>query len=81
MMDDNMFTVRTWTGEIKQVKKIVLFPELDVISGDIFYKIEGQLNLDYFMISYHYDRDKAMQVFTGLLDDLMNFQVNNLQSI
>ena len=79
MLDHNVFTVKTWTGEIKQVKKIVLFPELDN-KGEIFYKIEGQLNLDHFMIGYYYDRDKAMQVFTGLLNDLMEYQVHNLQN-
>lgn len=81
MLDHNVFAVKIWTGEIKPVKKIVLFPELDVISGEIFYKIEGQLNLDYFMISYHHDRDEALQVFTGLLNDLMEYQIHNLQSI
>jgi hypothetical protein len=80
MLDHNVFTVRIWTGEEKQVKKIALFPEMDN-KGEVFFKIEGQLNLDHFMINYYYDRDKALQVFTELLDDLMEYQVHNLQSI
>jgi hypothetical protein len=69
--------VKTWTGEEKPVKKIVLFPERDN-SGDIFYKIEGQLNTDYFMINYYYDPDQAKSEFTKLLEALMRFQTKYL---
>jgi hypothetical protein len=69
--------VKTWTGEEKSVKKIALFPERDG-SGDIFYKIEGQLNTDYFMINYYYDPEQAKSEFTKLLEALMSFQTKYL---
>lgn len=77
MLDFNSFMVKTWYGEEKPVKKIVLFPERDQ-KGEVFYKIEGQLNLEYFMISYTYDKDKAIADFNKLLMELIDFQTNNL---
>ena len=75
---NDLFTVKTWTGEVKPVKKIVLFPEIDQ-SGDIFYKIEGQLNLDYFMIDYSYNHIEAKEKYLTLLDELIEYQIKSLQ--
>jgi hypothetical protein len=80
MMASNVYLVNTWTGENKAVKKIALFPERDS-KGEIFYKIEGQLNTDYFMISYYYDREQALTEFSVLLDALMNYQTQYLLEI
>lgn len=80
MIANNVYMVKTWTGEEKSVKKIALFPERDN-SGTIFYKIEGQLNTDYFMINYYYDKEKAKIEFTRLLDTLMNYQTQYLLEI
>lgn len=78
MMDNNVYMVKTWTGEEKPCKKIVMFPERDP-KGGIFYKIEGQLNTNYFMIHYYYDREQALNTFHRLLEDLINFQIINLE--
>lgn len=66
--------VKTWTGEEKGCKKIALFPERDS-TGELFFKIEGQLNTDHFMISYYYDKDLAKTEFLRLLDAMMIHQV------
>lgn len=79
MIANSVYMVKTWTGEVKPVKKIVLFPERDS-SGEIFYKIEGQLNTDYFMISYFYDQEQAKKEYYRILDSFMTFQINNLLS-
>lgn len=78
MVSNNLYMVKTWTGERKPVKKIVMYPERDP-KGNIFFKIEGQLNTDYFMISYDYNQEKAKTDFTELLDAFMKFQIDNLQ--
>jgi hypothetical protein len=77
MIANNVFIVKTWTGEEKACKKVALFPERDG-SGELFYKIEGQLNTDYFMISYYYDKELAKAEFLKLLDDLVNYQTQYL---
>lgn len=79
MFSNNLYMVKTWTGDIKPVKKIAIFPERDQ-QGDIFFKIEGHLNGDYFMINYYYDQEKAVNEFYKLLDGLMKFQISNLQT-
>ncbi|MDF2844771.1 MAG: hypothetical protein K0R00_3197 [Herbinix sp.] len=80
MIANNVYMVKTWTGDTKPVKKIAMFPERGPF-GDIFYKIEGQLNTDYFMISYHYDLEDAKIVFAKLLDELIKFQIDYLNDI
>lgn len=80
MIANNVYTVRTWTGEEKPCKKITLFPERDSF-GEIFYKIEGQLNTDYFMIDYSYDKEKALTEFLHLHEEMINFQVDYLLGI
>jgi hypothetical protein len=77
MIANSVYMVKTWSGEEKPVKKIALFPERDN-SGNIFYKIEGQLNTDNFMISYFYDPEQAKSEFTKLLEALVNFQTKYL---
>jgi hypothetical protein len=72
--------VKTWTGEEKGCKKIALFPERDG-SGEVFYKIEGQLNTDYFMINYYYDKELAKKEFLRLLDAMMSQQVQSLREL
>lgn len=76
-MLNQMYTVKIWSGEMKPVKKITMYPEKDK-QGDIFYKIEGQFNLDYFMIGYYYDKDKAKDAFGKLLNALIDFQAETL---
>lgn len=78
MLSNNLYMVNTWTGEPKPVKKITMFPEVDQ-KGTVFYKIEGQLNTDYFMISYSYDKDKAREEYDKLLDSIIEFQINGLK--
>lgn len=80
MIANTVYMVKTWTGEEKPVKKIVLFPERGP-KGEIFYKIEGQLNTDYFMIHYYYDKEIAKAEFLKLLDALMNFQSDILHNL
>ena len=80
MVANSVYMVKTWTGEEKPLKKVVMFPEIDQ-SGIVFYKIEGQLNIDYFMINYYYDREKATDEFLKLLDALINFQTDYLHNI
>ena len=80
MITNSIFTVKTWTGEEKGCKKIALFPERDD-SGVVFYKIEGQLNTDYFMINYYYDKGLAKKEFLRLLDAMMNQQVQSLREL
>ena len=77
VIDNNVFMVKTWTGEVKPVKKVVLFPEKDK-KGEVFYKIEGQINLDYFMINYYYDREKAQLEYNRLFSELFEFQEKRL---
>ncbi len=77
MFANNLYMVNTWAGEIKPVKKIALFPEVDQ-KGNVFYKIEGQVNTDCFMISYSYDKDKAKKDYDQLLEQLIEFQEKNL---
>lgn len=74
MLNNNVYMVKTWTGEVKPCKKVVLFPELDQ-SGTVFYKIEGQLNTDYFMIAYSYDLTIALSEFNRILTDFMESQI------
>ncbi len=77
MQSNNLYMVNTWSGELKPVKKITFFPEIDQ-QGNVFYKIEGQLNLDYFMISYSYDKDKAKAEYDRLLNEFIEFQEKNM---
>lgn len=77
MLSNNLYMVNTWAGDVKPVKKITFFPEVDQ-EGLVFYKIEGQLNMDYFMISYSYDKDKAKTEYDRLLGELVEFQEKRL---
>jgi hypothetical protein len=79
MIANSAFIVKTWTGEEKACKKVALYPERDG-SGELFYKIEGQLNTDYFMISYYYDQEQAKKEYYLILDSLMAYQIKDLQS-
>ena len=74
------FTVKTWAGEIKPVKKISFYPEADA-NGNIFYKIEGQIGSSSFMVDYSYDREKAWDNYILLLQQLTAFQVNNITEL
>jgi hypothetical protein len=80
MISNIVYPVKTWTGEEKLVKKIVIYPERDG-NGIIFYKIEGQLNTDFFMISYFYDKQTAYETFHKLLDKLVDYQIRYLQEL
>lgn len=77
MTDAKTFKVKAFDGQEKEVKKITLFPEKDK-SGEIFYKIEGWMNTSYCMIYFSYDRQQATEKYLELLEDLVNFQVDNL---
>jgi hypothetical protein len=80
MITNNVYLVKIWTGEEKPIKKIVMYPERDG-NGIIFYKIEGQLNTDFFMISYSYDKQIAYETFHKLLDKLFDYQIRYLQEL
>lgn len=80
MLDYNSFPVRTWTGEIKEVKKITFFPELNPKTGEIFYKIEGQIGNGSFMVRYYKDKERGLEEYNKLLNQLVDFQANNLRN-
>lgn len=75
MEDCNVFSIKTWTGDEKKVKKITLYPEIDE-KGEIFFKIEGQINTEYFMINYNYDKELAIKEFYKLLDEFIQFHID-----
>lgn len=77
MTDIKTFKVKAFDGQVKEVKKITLFPEKDGY-GDIFYKIEGWRNTSYCMIFFSYDREQAWAKYLELLHDLVDYQVENL---
>lgn len=80
MVTNHLFIIKTWAGDEKSVKKIVFFPEIDN-KGELFYKIEGQLNTDFFMINYYYDEDIAKAEYYKLLDEMVKFQVKCLLKV
>jgi hypothetical protein len=77
LTDAKTFKVKAFDGQEKEVKKIALFPEKDK-DGEIFYKIEGWMNTSYCMIYFSYNRQQAWEKYLELLEDLVNFQVDNL---
>jgi hypothetical protein len=77
LLDAKTFKVKAYDGEEKEVKKITLFPEKDGY-GDIFYKIEGWLNTSYCMIYFSYDRTQTWEKYLELLQELVDYQVDNL---
>lgn len=80
MLSGNAFTVKTWTGEEKPIKKIAFFPETDS-EENLFYKIEGQIGSSSFMINYFYDRGKAWDYYMELLVRLIAYLEKSIKEI
>lgn len=80
MLDYHNFKVKIWTGEEKEVKKISFFPELNPKTGEVFYKIEGQIGSSTFMIQYYHDKEQGLKEYINLLTQLIDYQTNNLKN-
>lgn len=80
MLDCKPLMIKTWAGEIRGAKKITFFVEKDN-KGELFYKIEGQNNTEFFMIQYKREREEAWEIYIKLMNELVDNQEKNLKDL